>query len=124
MIRMTPSGRSRSDARSATETGRWQLRSILLCSGSRPDGSGVSRELAETSATRSKLCPAGRVRPPVSAYGRTTGPASSSSHWSAEEGMAYHAGSLPAPAGPNPDGTGLDRTARCAPTRLTSTAIS
>jgi hypothetical protein len=44
--------------------------------------------VAVTVATKSKASPECRVRPRVSAYGLTTGPASASSHLSSFDGMS------------------------------------
>src|SRR5262249_4159898 len=77
-IRMTPSGRSSSAARSATEACGLQNRSRLTCSGPSPEASSKASSLrapprtADTRAIRSILPPVGRVLPAVSAYGRTT----------------------------------------------------
>ena len=84
--------------------------------GPRYSGSAAMPLTADTSASRWSLAPPGRVRPPVTAYGRTTGPASWSSHWSSGESMAGHIAAA--------DGAGRVLTVMCSPTRLTSTAIS
>src|ERR1700728_2840066 len=58
------------------------------CSGPSPPGSEILIWVAVTVATRSKASPECRVRPRVRAYGRTTGPASASSHRSSFDGMS------------------------------------
>src|SRR3954452_4862035 len=78
--RTIPTGRSSSADTSATDLGRRHSRRIAKCSGLTGPGTSPAATSAPTSATRSNRSPAGAVRPPVTAYGRTTGPASSSSH--------------------------------------------
>jgi hypothetical protein len=92
--------------------------SSVRCSGSRSCGSARTPRMAVIMLVRSNVSPFGRVRPPVSAYGRTMGPASWSSHLSSSPGgMAGHFVSALGL-------TGLESTARCSPTRLTRIAIS
>src|SRR6266498_2471027 len=73
-MRITPSGRSSADARSATDAGFRQSRMTARCSGSRSAGSGTDLGREYTIEMTSSISPAGFVRPRTSAYGRTTGP--------------------------------------------------
>jgi hypothetical protein len=92
--------------------------SNVRCSGSRSCGSTRTPRTVVIMLVRSNFSPFGRVRPPVSAYGRTIGPASWSSHLSSSPGgMAGHFVSAFGM-------TGLASTPRCSPTRLTRIAIS
>jgi hypothetical protein len=65
-------------ATSATLVGMRHSSRICAHSGLLTDAASVSLALRTTISTRSKYrLPRGRVRPPVTMYGRETGPASS-----------------------------------------------
>jgi hypothetical protein len=103
---------------SATLIGTRHRSRILRRSGSN-DAESAPLNLRTTMSTRSKwYVPRGRVRPPVTMYGRETGPASSYVRLSSSELMAV---AYPGTGSWRAD---LRRAIMCCPTRLTRTAIS
>src|SRR6476660_5291625 len=91
---------------------------MARCSGCRCTGAASGPRVATTNATRSKPPATGRPRPPVIVYGRTTGPASSSSQeyscsdrrcgtsWSWSRSCAWPSGGCAVPTGSAYGGSG------------------
>ena len=66
-MRITPSGRSRAEARSATDMGTAQRWSSARCSGSRSAGSGADMRREYAIEMTSRVSPVGLVRPRTNA---------------------------------------------------------
>ena len=116
-----PTGRSRWAAISATDCVRWHSPTIARCSGPSPTSGGDVRPGRRDQGDQVEVPVTGRARPRVTAYGRTTGPAWSSTHWSLRIPLARVIAGYFSPAGCSVAGTATRRTC---PTRVTSIAIS